>query len=95
MKQYLYRLYNWLFKGIPVQKINAGLASIQSGNVLTGQKILVTGGSRGIGYHLAKRFLAEGAKSSLPSISDRAKKRSRYRTVLFPRGTRSLCAAKK
>ena len=61
MKNYLYRLWQWLWKGIPVQKINAGIATIQSGNVLLGHKILITGGSRGIGYHLAKRFVAEGA----------------------------------
>lgn len=61
MKQYLYRLWQWVWKGIPVQKINAGISTIEHGKVLAGQKILITGGSRGIGYHIAKRFIAEGA----------------------------------
>lgn len=62
MKQYLYRLWQWVWKGIPVQKINAGIATIEHGQVLKGKKILITGGSRGIGYHIAKRFISEGAE---------------------------------
>ena len=61
MKQYLYRLWQWVWKGIPVQKINAGITTIEHGQTLDGHKILITGGSRGIGYMLAKRFIAEGA----------------------------------
>ena len=62
MKQYIYRLWQWLYKGIPVMKVNAGIASIEHGQTLTGHKILITGGSRGIGYSLAKRFISEGAE---------------------------------
>ena len=62
MKQYLYRLYQWLIKGVPVYKIDANIKAIEHGKVLSGQKILITGGSRGIGYHIAKRFIAEGAE---------------------------------
>lgn len=61
MKQYLYRLWQWLYKGIPVMKVNAGITTIEHGKTLAGHKILVTGGSRGIGYYIAKRFIAEGA----------------------------------
>ena len=62
MKKYLYRLWQWVGKGIPVQKINAGITTIEQGKTLAGHKILITGGSRGIGYTLAKRFIAEGAE---------------------------------
>lgn len=61
MKTYLYRLFKWITKGIPVQRINAGITTIEHGKTLSGHKILITGGSRGIGYTLAKRFIAEGA----------------------------------
>ena len=62
MKQYIYRLWQRLYKGIPVMKVNAGIASIEHGQTLTGHKVLITGGSRGIGYSLAKRFISEGAE---------------------------------
>lgn len=61
MKQYLYRLWQWIYKGIPVVKINAGITNIQYGQVLLDHKIIVTGGSKGIGYHIACKFVQEGA----------------------------------
>ena len=62
MKQYLYRLWQWIYKGIPVQKINAGVTVNAALQQLKGKKILITGGSQGIGYHIAKRYIAEGAE---------------------------------
>ncbi|MCR4665650.1 MAG: SDR family oxidoreductase [Paludibacteraceae bacterium] len=62
MKRYLYRLWQWLYKGIPVQRISAGITTIESGQTLSGKKILLTGGSRGIGYAIAKRMKEEGAE---------------------------------
>lgn len=62
MKQYLYRLWQWLYKGIPVMKVNAGVTTIFPSNQLQGRKILITGGSQGIGLQIAKRFVAEGAE---------------------------------
>lgn len=61
MKQYLYRLWQWLYKGIPVMKVNAHVTNIEHGQILTGRHIIVTGGSKGIGYQIAKRFVSEGA----------------------------------
>ena len=62
MKQYLYRLWQWLYKGIPVMKVNAGVTTILPSKQLQGRKILITGGSQGIGLQIAKRFVAEGAE---------------------------------
>ena len=61
MKQVLYRLWQWLYKGIPVTKVNAGVTTILPSKQLQGRKILITGGSQGIGLQIAKRFVAEGA----------------------------------
>lgn len=61
MKQYLYRLWQWVYKGIPVMRVNAGVTTIQAGQTLLGRKILITGGSQGIGLQIAKRFVLEGA----------------------------------
>lgn len=62
MKKYLYRLWQWLYKGIPVTKVNAHVTNIEHGQMLAGRHIIVTGGSKGIGYQIAKRFVAEGAR---------------------------------
>lgn len=42
-------------------KVNAGITTTQSPEVLDGKKIIVTGGSKGIGYHIAKKFIESGA----------------------------------
>ena len=62
MKKYLYRLYQWLFKGIPVMKVSANVTCVENGQQLAGKKIIITGGSQGIGLQMAKRFIAEGAQ---------------------------------
>lgn len=62
MKKYLYRLWQWIYKGVPVLKVPANISVSEADQKLKGQKILVTGGSKGIGYHLAKRFVLEGAE---------------------------------
>lgn len=62
MKQYLYRLWQWFYKGVPVMKVNAGITTIFPSKQLQGRKILITGGSQGIGLQIAKRFVAEGAE---------------------------------
>ena len=62
MKTYLYRLFKWLTKGVPVTRVNAGITTIDASQKLAGKKILVTGGSKGIGFHLAQKFLSEGAE---------------------------------
>ncbi len=62
MKKYLYRLWQWLYKGIPTLKVPANVTTIERGRILADKKIVVTGGSQGIGYHLAERFIKEGAQ---------------------------------
>ena len=57
MKNYLYRLFQWLVKGIPVTKINVTLCNSEPNALLKGIKILVTVGNKGIGYHISKRFI--------------------------------------
>lgn len=43
-------------------KVNAGITTIYPSQELQGRKILITGGSQGIGLQIAKRFVAEGAE---------------------------------
>lgn len=40
----------------------ANISYLQPSNQLAGKKIIITGGGRGIGYSMAKKFIAEGAQ---------------------------------
>lgn len=50
-----------LLNGKP-QKIFANISYIQANNLLSGKKIIITGGGRGLGYAMAKKFISEGAE---------------------------------
>lgn len=41
--------------------VKVGVTQIQSGAILSGKNIVITGGSRGIGYAMANKFIKEGA----------------------------------
>lgn len=62
MKKYLYRIYKWITRGIPVLQVPARISTVQGHQRLVGRKILITGGSRGIGHHIARRLIADGAE---------------------------------
>ena len=42
-------------------KVTANISLLQPNNQLKGKKIIITGGGRGIGYSMAKKFVSEGA----------------------------------
>lgn len=46
----------------PTHPVYANISYISYGSVLFGKKIIVTGGGRGLGYAMAKRFISEGAE---------------------------------
>ena len=61
MKKVLKRILIWLLKGVPVVKITASISQLSPSGMLSGKKIIVTGGGRGLGFYMAKKFIAEGA----------------------------------
>lgn len=62
MKNYLIRLFNWIFRGIPITHVIAQVNVVEHKNRLKGKKVLITGGGRGLGFYMAKKLLAEGAE---------------------------------
>lgn len=62
MKAYLYRLWQWIYKGIPTLRVPANVVVSDAAAKLNGRKIIITGGSSGIGYHIAKAFVEQGAE---------------------------------
>lgn len=57
-------LRNWVIAALsqPKNKVSVELSKIQYGSILKGARIVVTGGSKGIGFAMADKFINEGAK---------------------------------
>ena len=60
-KSVLKRIANWIFLGIPKYHISVEVKPNITGKQLLNKNIVITGGSRGIGYAIAKKCIEEGA----------------------------------
>lgn len=60
-KQYLKRGAKYILRGVPVKNITANISYLQPNGRLAGKKIIVTGGGKGLGAAMAKKFVNEGA----------------------------------
>ena len=58
---YLKRAIIYILHGIPNQYITAQISYLAPHQSLAGKKIIITGGGRGLGYAMAKKFISEGA----------------------------------
>lgn len=61
VKEYVKRVGRYLLKGVPENHVTANIVIASPNERLKGRKIVVTGGSRGLGLAMAKKFLEEGA----------------------------------
>lgn len=59
---YIYRGAKYVLSGIPVKDIRVNVSYTQPNHRLEGKKVVITGGGRGIGLSMAKRFISEGAE---------------------------------
>ena len=62
LKDYLKRGIRYVVKGQPQVHTTANIVSINPSELLKGRKILISGGSKGIGLAMAKKFISEGAE---------------------------------
>ena len=61
LKDTLKRGAHYVFEGVPVHKVEVNVAQIHYGGILKGKHVLITGGSRGLGFAIAKKALKEQA----------------------------------
>lgn len=61
VKNKILNLASFLLHGSP-KKTVANITYLQPDNLLSGKKIIITGGGRGLGLAMAKKFIAEGAE---------------------------------
>lgn len=61
MKKRLYRLFQWIYKGVPVIKVTPSISFLSDREKLKGKRILIIGGTRGVGFQIAKKCQECGA----------------------------------
>lgn len=62
VKTYIKRLIAFILNGQPVNSVTVNIQQINYGGILSGKRIVITGGAHGLGYDMAKKFIAEGAE---------------------------------
>lgn len=62
IKDYIRRGIRYILHGQPVNYVTASIVTISPNKKLSGKKVLITGGSRGIGKAMVKKFISEGAE---------------------------------
>ena len=61
IKSFISRGVHYMFNGIPNINISANISYLNPNQRLSGKKIIITGGGRGLGFAMAKKFIDEGA----------------------------------
>lgn len=58
------------------QQIKANISYLQPNNQLAGKKVIITGGGRGLGFAMAKKFVSEGADVLIAGRNEKTLKAS-------------------
>lgn len=72
----LKRASRYIIKGIPVVNVKAAISLSTPTDKLAGKKIIVTGGGRGLGASMAKKFVEEGASVLITGRNEDALKKT-------------------
>lgn len=76
LKLIAHRAWHYIIHGQAVNKVIAVIHVKQPSDLLKGKHIVVTGGGRGIGFALAKKFVEEGASVLISGRNEDTLKRS-------------------
>lgn len=70
IKRYIRRAAKLVLASSPTQHVTVEVAQVATGSLLEGRRIVVTGGGRGLGLAMAKRFASEGARVCISGRSE-------------------------
>lgn len=73
---YIKRAITYILQGIPSQYITAQISYLAPHQSLAGKNIIITGGGRGLGLAMAKKFIAEGAVVLIAGRNEETLKKS-------------------
>lgn len=76
LSTYFKRLMRYVLTGEPRKMVTAHISYTAPCQRLNGKKILITGGGRGLGYAMAKKFVSEGAKVLIAGRNEEILKKS-------------------
>ena len=62
IKAIVHRGLRYIIKGVPVYNIHIDVKEMPETNILKGRRVLITGGSSGIGFYIARRCQMDGAE---------------------------------
>ena len=65
-----------MYKGIPIKHITANITYLSPNERLKGKNIIVTGGGRGLGFAMAKKFKDEGANVLIAGRNEKTLEKS-------------------
>ena len=75
LKSFIISTLRTIFSG-PVKQVVAEITYLQPHGQLDGKKIIITGGGRGLGFAMAKKFKSEGAEVLIAGRSEKTLKAS-------------------
>ena len=76
MSNRLSRLFHWLYKGVPVVKVTPCISYLSDQEKLKNRKILIVGGSRGVGLMIARKCLLDGAEIAITGRNEQTLKKA-------------------
>lgn len=79
LKQYLKRGCRFILNGVPIKNITANIMYLQPNGRLSGKKIIITGGGKGLGAAMAEKFVAEGASVLISGRNEKTLKETAER----------------
>ena len=75
IKRYIRKIAKFILESSPEKKVTVNISQINYGGTLKDKNVIITGGSKGIGYSIAKKCISEGAKVLITGRNEQALKR--------------------